>query len=145
MRNLVEEYAETLTKLTGNDFQDEACARLQLAILSFQTIPAKPHGDAGLDGFSHGRERGYCCYGPEYDPAQRNAQRVKAIAEKFKKDLRRLFELETQGKGKLACTDSPEMPTILPDGKKLIHIELVVNWFESHRVLNPILTAFRNC
>jgi hypothetical protein len=33
------------------------------------------------------------------------------------------------------------MATILPDGRKLKHVELLVNWFESHRILNPILSA----
>ena len=51
--SLVQEYFESLAALSGNDFQAEVCARLQSVILSFQTVPAKPHGDAGLDAFSH--------------------------------------------------------------------------------------------
>ena len=34
------------------------------------------------------------------------------------------------------------MPTILPSGQKLGHIELLVNWFESHRIIGPIHSAF---
>ena len=142
MRTLAQEYADTLAGLTGNEFQNEVCARLQLAILGFQTVPSKPQGDAGLDGFSHGGERGYCCYGPEFEPSKTNAQREKAIVNKFNADLQRLFELEKNGKTQLVCIVSREMATILPDGKKLNHIELIVNWFESHRILNPILSAF---
>jgi len=33
------------------------------------------------------------------------------------------------------------MATILPKGKRIKHIKLLVNWFESHRVLGPIQTA----
>jgi hypothetical protein len=33
------------------------------------------------------------------------------------------------------------MATILPTGQKMAHIQLIVNWFESHRILSPILTA----
>jgi hypothetical protein len=65
--SLINEYARTLSQLTGDDFQEEVCTRLQTVILSFQTIPPKPQGDAGLDGISHDGEHRYCCYGPEHD------------------------------------------------------------------------------
>lgn len=139
--SLVEKYVESLSALSGDDFQSEVCARLHGMILSFQTVPAKPHGDAGLDAFSHGGERGYCCYGPQQNAFRTNKQLEKAIVDKFKADLRRLLELEAKGKG-LVHVDSPEMSTILPQGRKIQHIELIVNWFESHRVLSPILSAF---
>jgi hypothetical protein len=48
--------------------------------------------------------------------------------------------LTHEGK-KLIHSESKEMETILPDGQKIESIELVVNWFESHRVINPIHTA----
>jgi hypothetical protein len=41
----------------------------------------------------------------------------------------------------LQVCESPEMATILPKGRKIKQIELLVNWFESHRILNPILSA----
>jgi hypothetical protein len=138
---LIQEYAASLSALTGNDFQHEVCARLQSAILGFQTVPAKPQGDAGLDGFSHNGEHGYCCYGPEHNEFNTDKKREKAIVEKFKSDLRRLCELDFDRR-RLVCVVSPEMSTILPDGCKLRHICLLVNWFESHRVLSPIFTAF---
>lgn len=141
MTSLVQEYAQSLAALTGDEFQYEVCARLQTAILGFQTIPAKPHGDAGLDGFSHNGQRGYCCYGPEHDEFKTTKQRENAIVDKFKGDLRRVCELDFEKK-KLVCIESPEMATILPDGCKLIHISLLVNWFESHRLLNPLFSAF---
>jgi hypothetical protein len=140
--SLIDEYAQSLGSLTGTPFQEEVCARLQTVILDFQNIPGKPHGDAGLDGFSHGGKRGYCCYGPELGAFRTNKQRETAIVEKFKGDLRRIFELDFE-KRKLICIDNKEMCTILPDGQKLEHITLLVNWFESHRVLGPILTAFK--
>lgn len=140
IQSLIDEYAQSLAALSGNDFQAEVCARLQSVIIGFQNVPAKPHGDAGLDAFSHHGEHGYCCYGPEQDNFKSNKKREDAIVDKFKADLRRLFELEFESK-LLKVSESPEMATILPDGRKMNHIELLVNWFESHRILNPILSA----
>ncbi len=136
-----EAYANTLATLTGNAFQTEICARLQSVVLGFQTIPSKPHGDAGLDGFSHSGAQGYCCYGPELKAYRQTRTLEKAVVEKFKSDLRRLLELEFKKKV-LTCCENIEMGSILPSGKKLIHIDLVVNWFESHRVVGPIHSAF---
>ena len=138
---LVLEYAESLAALAGDEFESEVCARLQAAILGFQRVPSTPHGDAGLDGFSHNGERGYCCYGPEHDAFRTNKQRETAIVDKLKSDLRRLCELDFDRRN-LICIDNAEMATILPDGRKLKHISLLVNWFESHRVLSPLFTAF---
>jgi len=138
--SLFEEYSQRLSELSGIEFQDEVCARLYHSILGFQTVPSKPQGDAGLDGFSHGGKRGYCCYGLENIPSATNKQRESAIVKKFKSDLRRLFELEHKNK-KLVHAQSPEMSKILPKGTKLEYIELIANWFDSHRVLSPILTA----
>ena|ERR1035437_3645293 len=104
---LVQEYAESLAALTGDEFQREVCARLQTAILGFQSIPSRPQGDAGLDGFSHNGERGYCCYGPEHDAFKTNKQRENAIVDKFKSDLRRLCELDFEKKN-LVCINSAE-------------------------------------
>lgn len=137
----VDEYAKTLSALTGNAFQAEVCARLQSVILDFQTIPAKPHGDAGLDGFSHQGSRGYCCFGPQYSDYKTNKSLESAIINKFREDLRKLLELGFKKKA-LVCKPSLEMPMILPAGQKLVHVELIVNWFESHRVIGPIHTAF---
>jgi hypothetical protein len=152
---LIVEYERTLASLSGNDFQDEICSRLRAVIIDFQAVPAKPQGDAGLDGFSHHGERGYCCYGPEHDAFKRSDARESAIVAKFKGDLRRLFELDLQKrkvqkekvqkgkveKGKLEIRENKEIATILPHGAKIKHIELLVNWFESHRILSPILSA----
>ena len=41
-------------------------------------------------------------------------------------------------KKKLTVVETAEMKTILPSGKKIKHIELICNWFESHRALNPL-------
>jgi hypothetical protein len=135
----VDAYATTLASLTGNAFQAEVCARLQSVVLGFQTIPSKPHGDAGLDGFSHAGTQGYCCYGPELKTYRQTRSLEKAVVDKFKSDLRRLLELEFK-KTVLTCCENPEMATILPVGKKLIHVDLVVNWF-SHRRFEPRSTC----
>ena len=141
MASNVELYASTLTSLTGNAFQAEVCARLQSVVLGFQNIPAKPYGDAGLDGFSHEGRQGYCCYGPELKSYRQARSLEKAIVDKFKEDLQKILELKFQKRILARCLNA-EMGTILATGQKLIHIDLVVNWFESHRVLNPIHTAF---
>jgi len=139
-QSLIDEYAASLEALSGTDFQAEVCARLQTFIIGFQTVPAKPHGDAGLDAFSDHGERAYCCYGPEHDEFKNAKLRETAIVNKFRSDLRRLFEVEFVKK-KLGVCESPEMATILPKGHKIKAIQLLVNWFESHRVLSPILSA----
>lgn len=140
IQSLIAEYAASLEALSGGDFEAEVSARLQMFIAGFQTIPAKPQGDAGLDAIAdHGR-RAYCCYGPEHDAFKTPKKRIDAIVTKFSSDLRRIYELDLQ-KGSLIFLESPEMPTILPSGRQIEHIELLVNWFESHRVIAPILTA----
>ena len=138
--SIVHEYAQSLASLSGDDFEAEVCARLQSVNLGFQTVPAKPHGDAGLDGLSHNGECGYCCFGPGHDEFKQNRSREAAITKKFKADLRRLFELDIKS-GKLIKSENSEMAKILPKGRKLRHIQLIVNWFESHRVIGPISTA----
>ncbi len=139
-QSLIDEYAASLAGLTGVDFQAEVCARLQSFIIGFQTVPSKPQGDAGLDAFSEHGHRAYCCYGPELSSFKSDRGRVTAIVDKFRGDLRRLYELEFYKRVLQHC-ESPEMATILPNGRKIRQIELLVNWFESHRVLNPILSA----
>ena len=61
--SLITEYGRTLAELSGDDFEDEVSARLESVIVDFQSVPASPHGDAGLDAFSHAGEMGYCCDG----------------------------------------------------------------------------------
>jgi len=138
--SLVFEYEQSLASLSGKVFQDEVTARLQAFINDFQPVPASPHGDAGLDAISHRGERAYCCYGLEHDLFKTNSKREAAIIDKFKSDLRRIFELEFDRK-KLKHSENPEMATILPSGQRIRHIELLPNWFGSHRILGPIVTA----
>lgn len=140
--SLSNEYARALSQLTGDDFQDEVCVRLGNAILSFQPFPAKPHGDAGLDGLSHDSEHGYCCYGPEHDEFKTSKERTAGIVDKFRTDLRKIFELDLD-EGKVVQIENKEMGTILPDGTTIKHIKLIVNWFESHRIVGPIGTAVK--
>src|ERR1700682_4101900 len=110
----ITEYQQSLEPLTGNEFQEEVSACLQGVIIDFQTVPASPQGDAGLDGFSHHGERAYCCYGPEHDAFKKNKEREDAIVEKFKGDLRRLYEVDREGK-KLVFCENKEIKTILPE------------------------------
>ena len=138
---LIDEYARVLQGLEGLEFQAEVSARMATVIVGFQTIPARPRGDAGLDGLSHNGTHAYCCYGMEHNGFQDNALRETALVKKFSGDLRRLFELEMKA-GALVHKDTPELPTILPSSQRLLHINLVSNWFGSHRVLGPLMTRF---
>src|SRR5579872_1976192 len=136
------EYSRSLSQLTGDPFQEEVCVLLGRVIVSFQPIPRKPHGDGGLDGLSHDGEHAYCCYGPEYDAAKKTKERVDAIVDKFKEDLRKLFELDMNGT-KLVHKENEEIATIVAEGTTIKHIKLIVNWFESHRLIGPINTALK--
>lgn len=135
--SLISEYARTLAELSGDDFEDEVSARLESVIVDFQSVPASPQGDAGLDAFSHGGERAYCCYGPLHNAFKTNKGRENDIIKKFRGDLQSLYEVGYVKK-KLTVVETAEMKTILPSGKTIKHIELICNWFESHRVLNPL-------
>jgi hypothetical protein len=139
MSTLSEAYAKMLGCLEKDAFEAEVCARLAMFISDFQRIPRKPQGDGGLDGLSHGQTTAYCCYGPEQEPFQTNGKGLKDdIVEKFRGDLRKLFELEHKGKAKLVKKLNVEMPTIMAPGHKIKLFRLVVSWFESHRVVGPL-------
>src|ERR1700685_314355 len=114
----ITEYEQRLEALSRNEFQDEVSAYLQAVIIDFQVVPSNPQGDAGLDGFSHHGERAYCCYGPEHNAFKQNKDREDAIVDKFKSDLRRLYELDTDGK-RLVIKENKEIATILPEGRKI--------------------------
>lgn len=142
MKQNAADYEKLLGKLEGNAFQDEVCARLETIFVDFQRIPAKPHGDGGLDGLSHGQERAYCCYGPEQEVRKLENQGLKDdIVGKFSGDLRKLFELEFQ-KRKLRHAPNAELATIMGAGRRIKHVHLIVSWLESHRVIGPLNTNF---
>lgn len=133
-----------LRDLEGQDFEDEVCAFLQDCVSDFQTVPAYPHGDAGLDGHSHHQTVAYCCYGPEAASKENAAKLKAAVVKKFRGDLRTLFELEANGAGKkekLVHCETAEMKTILASGKKLKTIRLIVSVFETHQLLAPLNEA----
>ncbi|MBZ0234742.1 MAG: hypothetical protein K8M05_20595 [Deltaproteobacteria bacterium] len=139
------EYERFLGTLTGQDFQDEVCDRLRSVFRDFQRVPAKPQGDAGLDGLSHGSTCAYCCYGPEQTPAKLKAKGLKdEIVEKFRGDLLKLFELQTSGKKKLTKTNTGALATVLGQGVKLTNVYLVVNWFEDKRIVGSLNSSFRD-
>ena len=135
-------YEKMLGGLAGDDFQDEVCARLSGHIADFQRIPPKPSGDGGLDGLSHGQGSAYCCYGPEQEPFKVNIKGLKDdIVEKFRGDLRRLFELSFDASKHLVDEPNAELATIMGDGNTIKNIYVVVNWFESHRIIGALNTA----
>lgn len=140
--NSVNEFSRMLGTLEGQDFEDAVCAFLQRCIGDFQSVPATPHGDGGLDGYSHGRTTAYCCYGPEAASKATAVKRKTAIVSKFRDDLRKLFELTTQGKKKLLHRDNAEIKTILVKGKKLRLVRLVVSVFDDHQILGLLNESF---
>ncbi len=138
------EYEKFIGGLEADRFQDEVCARLQGHITDFQRIPDKPSGDGGLDGLSHGQECGYCCYGPEQDPVKLKAKGLRDdIVEKFSEDLRKLFEVTIGPNRRVVHAANAELATIMGDGNKIRAIYLVVSWFETHRVIGALNTAFK--
>jgi hypothetical protein len=137
------EYEKYVAGLEGERFQDEVCARLQGHITDFQRIPDKPSGDGGLDGLSHGQEHAYCCYGPEQDPVKLKVKGLKDdIVEKFTDDLKKLFEVNIGPNRRVVHAANAELATIMGDGNKIRAIFLVVNRFETHRVIGALKTAF---
>lgn len=136
------DYEKLMGGLEGSAFEDEVCARLQSVFADFQHIPAKPHGDGGLDGLSHGQERAYCCYGPEQETRKLETKGLKDdIVTKFCGDLRRLFEIKLE-KRTHKHTPNQELATIMGADRKIKHVYLIVSWFESHRVIGPLNTHF---
>lgn len=129
-------YARILADLEGDEFQNEVCARLCTVNISFQPIPASPNGDGGLDGCSHSGTRGYCCYGQQHKAARSNRERDRAIIDKFSHDLLRLLELIQKG-SKLVHDHNATLRNLLA-GRKLQHITLLSNWFDSNRVIGPL-------
>ena len=136
------EYARHLGSLEGSAFQAEVCAFLLRCYCDFQVVPEKPSGDGGLDGISHRLSRAYCCYGPEQEPFKKNTRGLTAdIKKKFRSDLRKLFELRLKNR-KPVQSESRELGTILPKGRKIQSIFLVVSTFNDHRVIGPLNESF---
>lgn len=141
-RSNLADYEKLIGKLEGTAFEEEVCARLQTIFVGFQRIPAKPQGDGGLDGLSHGQERAYCCYGPEQEARKLDNKGLKDdIVNKFSGDMRKLFELEFENR-KIKHTPNEELETIMGADRKITHVRLIVSWFESHRVIGPLYTNF---
>lgn len=134
-----------LGALEGQGFQDEVCRFLRRSIHDFQHVPPKPQGDAGLDGYSHDQTVAYCCYGPE-EPSKLTSKALAAkIVEKFRDDLRRLFELQPKGKSKLVHAPNNEMTTIMGTSRKFKAVRLIVSVLDTHQVLGPLTNAFDAC
>jgi hypothetical protein len=140
--SLIDAYVRALSELEEANFQRAIVQRLLVALNNFQSIPSYPQGDGGLDGHSHSGTRGYCCYGLRYDSAKTPYQRAKQLTAKFCDDLRRLFELEPQGKTKLVHKDNEALLRIFgavpAQTDRICHITLIANWFEHHAALGPL-------
>jgi hypothetical protein len=145
--SLIDAYVRALSELEKLDFQRAIVQRLLVALNNFQSIPSYPQGDGGLDGHSHNGTKGYCCYSLKYDTAKTPYQRAKQLAVKFSNDLRRLFELEPQGKTKLVHKDNDALLSIFgavaAQSDRICHITLIANWFENHAALGSIKNAIK--
>ncbi len=130
-----------LSGLDGNAFQTAIVSLVSKNHLSFQSIPAIPHGDGGLDGLV-GHDVGYCCYGIEEVQAQNvGALTIKTI-DKFKGDLLRICEFDRDSKAKPKAKENKALAAVMADGKRLEHIYLVCNVFESNRCIGKLKTFF---
>lgn len=148
------EFVRRLSALTGNPFQEVIVQLLLRRFPSFQSVPAKPHGDGGVDGLSHNQTRAYCCYGLEYVPTDKKTDVRRKLCEKYRSDLRRIFEV-TPSKSKQGSTRSrkpalehepnTELEAIFAAGAKLTTIHLVSNQYEDNTVLGPLNSDFQNC
>jgi hypothetical protein len=140
--SLVDAYIKTLSELEENAFQRAIVQRLLVALSNFQSIPAYPQGDGGLDGHSHNGTKGYCCYGLKFDAAKTPSQRAKQLVKKFSSDLRRLYELETKGKAGFIHKENDALLKIFggvpSDSDRICHLTLIANWFESNEPLGTI-------
>ena len=76
--SLIDAYIKALSEPEESAFQRAIVQRLLVALNNFQSIPAYPQGDGGLDGHSHKGTRAYCCYGLKYDAAKTPFQRSKS-------------------------------------------------------------------
>jgi hypothetical protein len=137
----IDQYADYLGALEGNEFQDHVCFRLGRRFTDFQPVPANPGGDGGVDGLSHGLTQGYCCYGPERAHHHTSAELASAVIKKFRNDLRKLFEVKKKGKG---WTDDPSstLPVIFENGAKLRTVYLVCSWMEHNTIVGKLHAAF---
>lgn len=143
------EFAQKLGILEGQEFQDEVCRFLRRCVNDFQDVTPKPQGDGGLDGHSHFQTVAYLCYGPEQEPSKVKARGLgKDIIEKFRDDLRRIFELKPKGIGKKATlvhAPNDELKTIIATGRKISLVRLIVSVLDTHRVQGPLYAAFDAC
>lgn len=139
---LIDNYIKALSELEDMAFQRAIAQRLLVALSNFQTVPAAPQGDGGLDGYSHQGTHGYCCYGLRYDAAKTPKQRSKQLVKKFSEDLQRLFELGPCAQKGFAHKDNDALMRIFgafpAEAKRLSHVTLIANWFEGHDSLGPI-------
>jgi hypothetical protein len=139
--SLIDAYIKALSELEEMAFQRAIVQRLMVALNNFQTVPSNPQGDGALDGHSHKRTKGYCCYGLKYDAAKTPKQRSTQLVKKFSSDLQRLYELVPKGK-KFLHKENEALLRIFgacPEPhERLCHVTFIANWFESHEPLGAI-------
>jgi hypothetical protein len=136
------ECARKLAQLEGDDFEEAITGLLANNHQDFQSIPAAPQGDGGLDGLAENFTVGYCCYGIEnVDTLVPKAIAQKTL-DKFKADLMRILEFDPNKLKQPTLYPNTTLAKVLPANTKLKHIYLVVNSFKSNTVIGPLNTWF---
>lgn len=138
------EFADTLRRLAGKEFQRAVCTALVHNVEAFQNLPGAD-GDGGLDGLSDDRTIGYCCYGTEIETsvAKTKKQKADAVVKKFTSDLRRILEVEGR---KHTHKPNEKLEKILKGStKKIKEIRLCCNWFQDPEIVGRLNTALSKC
>ncbi|WP_147443650.1 hypothetical protein [Corallococcus sicarius] len=136
------ECARRLALLEGDDFEVAITGLLANNHQDFQSIPAAPQGDGGLDGLAENFTVGYCCYGIENIDTLAPKAVAKKTLDKFKADLMRILEFNPKKPKKLIPHPNTTLSKVFPAKTKLKHIYLVVNSFKSNTVIGPLNTWF---
>src|ERR1700723_1425619 len=171
--SLIEKYVEALEGLTGKPFQEAICTRLKSVIPSFQLIPDKGgdggldgYSHNGENGYCcYGFELDPAKSEDDYvsmvvEKFQQDLRRLFELEVKAKKqaavqnqpaskDGSAVVTVPAANNGtkpstsRLAHVPNKELESVLGKNVKMMHIRLLVNRFESKKVLGRIQTAFQ--
>lgn len=142
------ELIAALSLLEGDAFEEAVVGHLSRAIDDFQPIPRKG-GDGGLDGLSQNGSVAHCCYGPQEARLATALDKKlrRKIVEKFRDDLRRLFELEPRSKPKrrLVHAANAVLAGVIGATRKITRIRLHLNRFDDNALIGELNDALAEC
>ena len=146
---LDQDYLRYLSSLSGDEFQEEIEKLAGDSFLDFQPVLANP-GDGGCDGIYSDFSSYICCYGLDLKKSDLNKNKIiTKIKRKFKDDLNRLLELKVKGRGDrqvYSFAKNEILKDIVPEGKKIKAIRLVVNYNENSLIkyFNELFTDLKS-